>query len=246
MPNRIIKESIKRSEQIDMLSWFEEVVYYRLMVSADDFGICDGRTVLLKNELFPLKENVTKKAVEDAIDNLVKVGLLSRYEVSDIPYLAFPTWKSHQRIRNKRHKYPMPENLSATRGQLTAICQSESESNPNPNLNPNLNPNSLEEPDLDPDDNRETAKQVIDYLNQSTGSHYKYVDSNIKSISARLNDGYSLEDCKTVIDKKCADWLHDDKMCKYLKPDTLFRPGHFDTYLNQPTATKNNGNWGMF
>ena len=129
---------------------------------------------------------------------------------------------------------------------MTASCQSESESNPNPNLNPNLNPNSLEEQDLDSDDNKETARLVIDYLDQATGSHYKYVDSNIKSISARLNDGYSLEDCKTVIDKKCADWLHDDKMCKYLKPDTLFRPGHFDTYLNQPTAAKNNGNWGMF
>ena len=32
MPNRIIKESICRSEEIDSLSWFEEVLFYRLIV----------------------------------------------------------------------------------------------------------------------------------------------------------------------------------------------------------------------
>lgn len=37
MPNRIIKESIKSSPQIDELSWFEEVLYYRLIVTADDY-----------------------------------------------------------------------------------------------------------------------------------------------------------------------------------------------------------------
>ena len=43
MPNRIIKESICRSEEIDSLSWFEEVLFYRLIVTCDDFGRYDGR-----------------------------------------------------------------------------------------------------------------------------------------------------------------------------------------------------------
>ena len=145
MPNRVIKESIKRSPQIDSLTWFEEVVFYRLIVTADDYGCIDGRSVLLKNELFPTKENVTKKSIEDAISKLASVGLLCKYTVSGMPYLVLPTWERHQRIRNKHRKYPKPpENiyetcLSADCCQMSASCQPESnpiqiqsESNPNP------------------------------------------------------------------------------------------------------------------
>lgn len=144
MPNRVIKESIKTSEQIDSLTWFEEVLYYRLLVTADDYGCVDGRTILLRNELFPLKENVTKKSVEDAIAKLVNVGLLCSYTANDKPYLFFPTWEKHQRIRNQHRKYPDPfENgvsdiCQTIDRQLTADCLSES------NTNPNTNPNTKE------------------------------------------------------------------------------------------------------
>lgn len=143
-PNRILKESICTSETIDKLTWFEEVVFYRLLVIADDYGCLDGRIILLRNKLFPTKENVTKKAVEDAIAHLVSVGLLCEYTVSGMPYLFFPTWEKHQRVRNKRRKYPEPPTnyLTATCCQMTATCPPESESNPN--LNPNLNPNPKE------------------------------------------------------------------------------------------------------
>ena len=142
MPNRVIKESIKRSPQIDSLTWFEEVVYYRLMVTADDYGCMDGRIVLLKSELFPLKENVTKKAVEDAIEKLVSIDLLRRYTANGLPYLYFPTWSKHQRIRNQHRKYPDPREFDLTvtcrsnDGRTATGCmsesESESESNPNP------------------------------------------------------------------------------------------------------------------
>lgn len=131
MPNRVIKESIKRSPQIDSLTWFEEVVFYRLIVTADDYGCVDGRPVLLKNELFPTKDNVTRKSVEDAIRKLVSAGLLRAYEVNGMPYLLFPTWEKHQRIRNKRRKYPEPTEkdfLTASCCQMTADCPPESES----------------------------------------------------------------------------------------------------------------------
>lgn len=139
MPNRVIKESIKWNDQIDSLTWFEEVVYYRLMVTADDYGVVDGRAALLKSELFPLKESVTRKAIENAIEKLTSVGLLRSYAVSGKPYLLFPTWEKHQRIRNKRSKYPMPVengltvNCQSNDSQMTDVRRPESESNPNPN-----------------------------------------------------------------------------------------------------------------
>ena len=144
MANRVIKDSIKRSAQIDSLTWFEEVVYLHMIVTADDHGCLDGRAVVLKNELFPTKENVTKRAIEEAVAKLVSVGLLCEYTVSGMPYLFFPTWEKHQRIRNQRRKYPPPPenvvfgNLSATRGELPQLAADcglnpiQSESNPNP------------------------------------------------------------------------------------------------------------------
>lgn len=125
MPNRILKESVKRSEQIDKLSWFEEVVFYRLILTADDYGCLDGRSVLLKNELFPTKDNVTKKAVEDAVSKLASVGLLCKYTVNGKPYLFFPTWTKHQRLRNQHRKYPNPADAdNPIDSNLTVICQS--------------------------------------------------------------------------------------------------------------------------
>ena len=148
MPNRVLKDSIKRSAQVDSLTWFEEVVFYRLLVTADDFGCMDGRPLLLKSELFPIKEGVTKKAVEDAINRLASVGLLQKYEVSGMPYVCFPKWEMHQRIRTKHRKYPAPpewsEALDSNLQQIAADCgrlppesEIESESNPNPKENPN-------------------------------------------------------------------------------------------------------------
>lgn len=75
-------------------------------------------------------------------------------------------------------------------------------------------------------------KEAVDYLNQKAGTKYKSNSKNTtKHIKARLNDGYTLEDFKSVIDKKCSEWLNTD-MEKYLCPDTLFG-SKFEKYLNQ-------------
>lgn len=83
-------------------------------------------------------------------------------------------------------------------------------------------------------------KNAVDYLNEKAGTKYKYNSKNTtKHIKARLNDGYTLEDFKSVIDKKCSEWLNTD-MEKYLCPDTLFGP-KFEKYLNQKIIHKNIG-----
>lgn len=76
----------------------------------------------------------------------------------------------------------------------------------------------------------------IAYLNQKTNSNYKFVDSNINLVKARLKNGYSLDDFKVVVDKKCGEWGNSD-MAKYLRPSTLFNASKFESYLNQPEAS---------
>lgn len=84
----------------------------------------------------------------------------------------------------------------------------------------------------------DSIKEIIDYLNIKTNSKYTYRNKFYNSkISARLKDGFKVEDFKTVIDKKCDDWK-DTEYEQYLTPDTLFAPTKFEKYLNQKSVKK--------
>ncbi|SCJ42559.1 Uncharacterised protein [Anaerotruncus sp. 2789STDY5834896] len=118
MPNRIIKESICTSDTVDELNWFEEVVFYRLMVNCDDYGRMDGRPAIIKSRLFPLKSSVTEHSVCEALERLAAVGLVLMYACSGRPYLQLVTWERHQRIRNQKSKYPAPGAAPSAPGEL--------------------------------------------------------------------------------------------------------------------------------
>ena len=64
------------------------------------------------------------------------------------------------------------------------------------------------------------------------GTKYKSNTAKTKQlINARLNEGFTLEDFKTVIDKKCVEWSGTE-FEKFLRPNTLFGT-KFESYLNQ-------------
>ncbi len=82
------------------------------------------------------------------------------------------------------------------------------------------------------DDVDKSHIEIIEYLNIKTGSKFKATTKPyIQAIRSRLKEGYTVNDFKTVIDKKCREWKG-TKLEKYLTPKTLFAPSHFDTYLN--------------
>ena len=71
------------------------------------------------------------------------------------------------------------------------------------------------------------------YLNEMTGSHYKPGTRKTQDlIKARMNEGFTVDDFKTVIYKKTKEWKNDPKMVKFLRPETLFG-NKFEGYLNQ-------------
>lgn len=77
-----------------------------------------------------------------------------------------------------------------------------------------------------------TIVEIVDYLNSVCGTKYNPKTKNtVKHINARLNEGYTVDDFKTVIDKKAAEWKR-TSMEQYLRPDTLFGT-KFESYLNQ-------------
>ena len=113
MGNRILKESIKTSDEIDQLSWFEYACFSRLIVTVDDYGRYYARPMMLKNVLFPLREDISTEAIADAIQHFAELDLIQVYTVNGKEYLQLTTWARHQTIRNKKSKFPGPEEQEA-------------------------------------------------------------------------------------------------------------------------------------
>ena len=100
--------------------------------------------------------------------------------------------------------------------------------NENERIVPRIVPRIVNSPN-----NKLPYKEIVDYLNSKTGSNYKATTKKTqKLINARFNEGFNLKDFYTVIDKKTLDWLRDEKMSKFLRPETLFG-NKFEGYLNQ-------------
>lgn len=88
-------------------------------------------------------------------------------------------------------------------------------------------------------DDKIPYKEIIDYLNEKIGSQYRYKAKSTKDkIHARYSEGFTFDDFKAVIDFKHREWGNDPKMCKFLRPETLFGT-KFESYLNQRGVEEN-------
>ncbi len=89
-------------------------------------------------------------------------------------------------------------------------------------------------------------REVIQYLNQKTGKHFKPdADGNKRIIEPRLKEGYTVDEMKKVIDNMYSLWhgitfRNGELGDNYLKPETLFRSSKIDGYLNANPSTANN------
>lgn len=92
---------------------------------------------------------------------------------------------------------------------------------------------------------KEKAAEIIAYLNEKISASYKpTTQATLSAISARLNEGFSVDDFKLVIDRKAEDWLNDSRMSKFLRPQTLFSP-KFEGYLQEAKRKKKDESlWG--
>ena len=165
MPNRIMNDSMCRSESLARLSWFTQCVFSRLIVLADDFGRYDARPAIIKGYGFPLHRDLSEDEIQTALKEIEEAGMLQLYEVGGKRFLQLTSWHKFQRLRNSKEKYPAPPGekalsndnvaatrrnspqLAATRGESPPESESESESTPNPiQSNPNKNPNPNSNP----------------------------------------------------------------------------------------------------
>lgn len=162
--------------------------------------------------------------------------------------------KRSYRQKIKSEKKLLRQMSGQTLGQMSAKCPDKNPPEIEIELEKDICVSSVKDthcpvaPDTPPSKPKKSAnftsqaKTIIEYLN--TKANTKYKTSNTKTlalIKARLKEGFTVEDFKTVIDKKTLEWGQEPNMCQYIRPLTLFS-NKFESYLNQPAQAKNTAN----
>ena len=170
-------------------------------------------------------ETFEKLHMIETIEGVYSIPKWDDYQSLD----SFDKTQEQNRIRQQKYR----ERQKA----LIAEKMNEKDSNVTDNV-------TLRYPSISISNNESTSlsfskeiKEIIDYLNNKINKRYTYKNKSYnRNITARLKEGFTVDDFKTVIDKKCADWMGKEQE-QYLTPDTLFAPSKFEKYLNQ-TLTK--------
>lgn len=109
MPTRYLKPGIRDSEAIDSVSALAETLFYRLLVTVDDFGRCDARPAMVKASCFPIKRSVDDDKCARLLSELASVGLIVLYESDCKRYLQVQKWDNTPRA--KESKFPPPDSV---------------------------------------------------------------------------------------------------------------------------------------
>lgn len=179
-----------------------------------------------------------------ASDDDMKVLLAKKFVLAfENGVIVIKHWRINNYLRNDRYK----ETVYKDEADLLTVEENGSYTLGIPNSGiPSIDKNRLDKKSIDTySADSETKKskfseeteEIISYLNSKAGTHYRNVDSNRKLITARMKEGYTVDDFKTVIDKKCDEWKGTD-MQQFIRPVTLFQASKFENYLNAPVKKK--------
>lgn len=220
MPNRILKDSICTSDNVDELSTFQETFFYRLIVNCDDYGRMDARAKILSARLFPLK-NLDEDQIKDALRALVNADLIILYEVNGRPYLQMKTWERHQQVRARKSKYPSPDEgvckqTEADGSNCLQMISDDSKCPRNPiqsESNPNPNPNRNTREDADYAEDFRIQEEHDQILNAAENAGFP----RNNTVRAKLLDAYAQHGKEKVLHaiEQCA--LHSAASIAYLQ-----------------------------
>ena len=174
---------------------------------------CGDKGCYASNEYIAGFCQCSESKVAHAVTRLVELGYVSR-----------KSFDGRQRILQSR--------LAKFARQNGKVCKADVQNLQESNIDSNIDINSSikKEYKESPQDSDFTAA-VVDYLNEKAGTHYRAGVAKTQAlIKARANEGFTEADFRTVIDKKCADWIGTEYE-QYLRPQTLFGT-KFESYLN--------------
>lgn len=178
--------------------------------------------VIFGRKAYARDTGLTEQNVRTAISHLLKTGEISTIKVTNkFTVLHIERWRFFQgesgKVTNK-----------LTNDQPTTNHIQESKESKEYN-------NLIGEHELarDQDPFAWEVETIVEYLNEKTGKHFKAgTRSTVKIISARIREGYTVNEFMEVIDKKTKEWINDPTLDQWLNPRTLFRVENFERFLN--------------
>lgn len=237
-------KSIIDSDAFLDMSLTTQALYFHLNMRADDDGFVNN----------PRKIQRMINASDDDMRILIAKNFIIPFESGIV---VIKHWKIHNYIQSDRYKETnyqeeksllmLKENKSYTLNANQCI-----QNGYNMDTQVRLGKDSIDKVSVDKDsinnnilsgkksDNdkknsfSEKISKIINYLNDVLETRYTTKSKSTNSlIKARLEEGHTVDDFKAVIDNKKREWGNDPKMVKYLRPETLFKASHFESYLNE-------------
>ncbi|RDW17608.1 replication protein [Oceanobacillus arenosus] len=167
--------------------------------------------------------------IQFALKTLEKLSMIEIYD--EVIYIK--NWEKYQSV-DKLEKI-----REQTRKRVAKHREKNALEQPNEDVTLHVTQSNATELELELDIELDKEKEVIpyveiiNYLNDVANKNYRSSTPKTKNlIKARWNEGFRMDDFKSVIDTKYREWKNDDKMSKFLRPETLFSP-KFEGYLNQ-------------
>lgn len=232
---RVIDPEFWADEEIGQWSMEARLFYIGLWNFADDEGRLKAHPKLLKAQIFPYDDKINIEELKEKVQKKILW-----YHLNGQDYGFIKNFKKHQRIdRPSESKIPPPSeeilekflNSSTPREEID-----EDSTSPRQHVPPKLKEVKLsKDKGSRIDESSSIIKKIIEYFNETTGQKRTLSCKETNDlISGRLNEGRTFDDFKHVIDTKTAQWRNDSKMRAFIRPSTLFRPGNFEDYLNEP------------
>lgn len=232
------------------------VVWFKLLCMA---GKQNNGGVLMMNDKIAYTDEMLATIFRRPL-NTVRLALKTFEQFGMIEIvndaITIPNWEKHQSLdKLEKAKEQNRKRVAAHREKQKLIATADSENKCNDYSNVTvMESNATDKIRIEEDkiriekdisckkSNKKSnlkIEEIILYLNEKAGTSYRANSKTTQQhINARLSEGYTVEDFKTVIDKKCADWLGTEWE-QYLRPTTLFGT-KFENYLNQKTVHKQN------
>ena len=218
---RMFDKTIIDSDDFLELPITSQALYFHLNMRADDDGFVNNWKAILKM-------TGTK---EDDLKLLIVKSFVIPFESGVI---VIKHWRINNFLRKDRHtdtKFQKELSMLSVADNQEYVWLTSGQ--------PSIEKNRIEKNRIDniysraEKEEKIPYKEIIDYLNFKVNTNYKDTTKKTRSlIKSRFNEGFTLEDFKQVIDKKCVDWLRDKDMSRFLRPETLFGT-KFESYLNQ-------------
>lgn len=218
------------------------VIWFKLLCMA---GKQNNNGVFLMNDKIAYTDEMLATIFRKSL-NVIKLALATfnnfgMIEIID-NVITIPNWEKHQNIDTlEKLKEQNRKRVALHRERQKTLIPNNNENECNVTSNVTEHYSNALERERDKERDKEYNNiyiDIVEYLNAKTNSSYRYSSEKTKRvINARLNEGFNLDDFKKVIDIKCTQWLGDEKMEQYLRPETLFGT-KFESYLNTKVNQK--------